>query len=173
DVDAALHYLARMAEAGEDPRFIARRLMILASEDIGMADPTALPMAVATAQAVAMIGFPEASITLAHAVIALSLAPKSNSVVRAIGAASRDVRDGKAGAVPPALRDAHYAGAKKLGHGHDYKYAHDEPMGIAAQQYAPDEVHGTTYYEPTGHGAEAGYSERVAKIRAILRDHER
>ncbi|MDN5856862.1 MAG: replication-associated recombination protein A [Actinomycetia bacterium] len=173
DVDAALHYLARMAEAGEDPKFIARRLMILASEDIGMADPTALPTAVAAAQAVAMIGFPEASITLAHAVIALSLAPKSNAVVKAIGAASQDVRDGKAGAVPPALRDAHYAGAKKLGHGHDYKYAHDEPLGIAAQQYAPDEVRGATYYEPTGHGAEAGFAERVAKIRAILRDQER
>ena len=173
DVDAALHYLARMAEAGEDPRFIARRLMILASEDIGMADPTALQTAVAAAQAVAMIGFPEASITLAHAVIALSLAPKSNAVVRAIGAASQDVRDGKAGAVPPALRDAHYAGAKKLGHGHDYKYAHDEPMGIAAQQYAPDEVHGATYYEPTGHGAEATYAERLAKIRAILGGQDR
>ena len=169
DVDAALHYLARMAEAGEDPKFIARRLMILASEDIGMADPTALPTAVAAAQAVAMIGFPEASITLAHAVIALSLAPKSNAVVRAIGAASEDVRAGKAGAVPPALRDAHYAGAKKLGHGHDYKYAHDEPMGIAAQQYAPDEVAGATYYEPTDRGSEAAYAERVAKIRAILR----
>ncbi|UYM04821.1 replication-associated recombination protein A [Solicola gregarius] len=173
DVDAALHYLARMAEAGEDPKFIARRLMILASEDIGMADPTALPTSVAAAQAVAMIGFPEARITLAHAVIALSLAPKSNAVVRAIGAAGDDVRAGKTGAVPPALRDAHYAGAKKLGHGHDYKYAHDAPRGIAAQQYAPDDVHGAEYYTPTDHGAEAAYAERLAKIRAILRGDDR
>ncbi len=127
DVDAALHYLARMVEAGEDPKFIARRLMISASEDIGLADPTALPIAVAAAQAVAMIGFPEARITLAHAVIALATAPKSNAAYAAIGAAIADVEAGKVGPVPPALRDAHYAGAKKLGHGHDYIYAHDDP----------------------------------------------
>ncbi|MGZ5414650.1 MAG: replication-associated recombination protein A, partial [Aeromicrobium sp.] len=130
DVDAALHYLARMIEAGEDPRFIARRLMILASEDIGMADPTALQAAVTAAEAVAMIGFPEARITLAQAVITLSLAPKSNAVIRAIDAALADVRAGKVGAVPPALRDAHYPGAKKLGHGHDYQYAHSDARGI-------------------------------------------
>src|SRR5690606_8235735 len=112
DVDAALHYLARMIEAGEDPRFIARRLVILASEDIGMADPTALQTAVAAAQAVAMIGFPEASLTLAHAVVHLALAPKSNAVTTAIGAALQDVRRGLAGAVPAHLRDAHYQGAK-------------------------------------------------------------
>ena len=170
DVDAALHYLARMVEAGEDPRFIARRLMILASEDIGLADPTALPTAVAAAQAVALIGFPEAQLTLAHAVIALATAPKSNAVIRAIGAAAKDVRAGRIGAVPPALRDAHYAGAKKLGHGHDYQYAHDDPHGIVPQQFAPDEVDGCEYYEPSQHGAEAAIAERLERIRKILRD---
>ena len=170
DVDAALHYLARMIEAGEDPRFIARRLMILASEDIGMADPTALQTAVAAAEAVAMIGFPEARITLAQAVITLSLAPKSNAVIRAIDAAIADVRAGKVGAVPPALRDAHYAGAKKLGHGHDYKYAHSDERGIVGQQYAPDEVNGARYYEPSEHGDEAMLKKRLAIIRTILAD---
>ncbi len=170
DVDAALHYLARMVEAGEDPKFIARRLMISASEDIGLADPTALPIAVAAAQAVAMIGFPEARITLAHAVIALATAPKSNAAYAAIGAAIADVEAGKAGPVPPALRDAHYAGAKKLGHGHDYIYAHDDPRGVVGQQYAPDDIDGANYYEPGEHGAEAAIAERLARIRAILRD---
>ena len=170
DVDAALHYLARMIEAGEDPRFIARRLMILASEDIGMADPNALQTAVAAAEAVAMIGFPEARITLAQAVITLSLAPKSNAVIRAIDAAITDVRAGKVGAVPPALRDAHYAGAKKLGHGHDYKYAHSDDRGIVGQQYAPDEVNGARYYEPSEHGEEAMLKKRLAIIRKILTD---
>jgi len=170
DVDAALHYLARMIEAGEDPRFIARRLMIHASEDIGMADPTALPLATATAQAVAMIGFPEARIPLAQAVIHLATAPKSNSVIRAIDAAMADVRAGKVGAVPPALRDAHYSGAKKLGHGHDYVYAHDDPRGVVPQQYAPDDVDGSDYYRPGPHGAEGAIAERLARIRAIVRD---
>ena len=170
DVDAALHYLARMIEAGEDPRFIARRLMILASEDIGLADPTALTTAVAAAQAVAMIGFPEARITLSQAVIALATAPKSNAAYLAIDAAIADVRAGKVGAVPPALRDAHYAGAKKLGHGHDYLYAHSDPRGVVGQQYAPDDVDGATYYQPGEHGAEAAIAERLARIRAILRD---
>jgi putative ATPase len=170
DVDAALHYLARMIEAGEDPRFIARRMMILASEDIGLADPTALPTAVAAAQAVALIGFPEARLTLAQAVIALATAPKSNAVIRAIDAAQADVRAGKVGAVPPALRDAHYAGAKQLGHGHDYRYAHDDPRGVVGQQYAPDDVDGAVYYEPGEHGAEAAIAERLERIRAILSD---
>ncbi|MBC7633167.1 replication-associated recombination protein A [Aeromicrobium sp.] len=170
DTDAALHYLARMIEAGEDPRFIARRLMILASEDIGLADPTALTTAVAAAQAVAMIGFPEARITLAQAVIALSTAPKSNAVITAIDAALADVRAGKVGTVPPALRDAHYAGAKKLGHGHDYLYAHSDPRGVVGQQYAPDDVDGASYYQPSGHGVEAALGERLARVRAILRD---
>ncbi len=169
DVDAALHYLARMIEAGEDPRFIARRLMIHASEDIGMADPTALPLATATAQAVALIGFPEARIPLAQAVIHLATAPKSNAVVRAIDAAQADVRAGKVGTVPPALRDAHYAGAKKLGHGHDYVYPHDDVKGVVPQQYAPDGVDGTDYYEPGPHGAEGAIAERLGRIRNIIR----
>jgi putative ATPase len=169
DVDAALHYLARMIEAGEDPRFIARRLMIHASEDIGMADPTALPLATATAQAVAMIGFPEARIPLAQAVIHLTAAPKSNAVVVAIDRAQSDVRAGKAGPVPPALRDAHYSGAKKLGHGHDYVYPHGDPRGVVGQQYAPDDVDGAIYYEPTEHGFEARLRERLQTIRGILR----
>ncbi|MFG3256428.1 replication-associated recombination protein A [Streptomyces sp. NPDC048172] len=169
DVDAALHYLARMIEAGEDPRFIARRLMISASEDIGIADPTALPTAVAAAQAVAMIGFPEAALTLSHATIALALAPKSNSATKAIGAALEDVRGGLAGSVPAHLRDSHYKGAGKLGHGKGYQYPHDLPGGIAAQQYAPDEIHGKHYYEPTRYGAEARYADVVERVRARLR----
>ena len=170
DADAALHYLARMIEAGEDPRFIARRLMILASEDIGLADPTALTTAVAAAQAVALIGFPEARLTLAQAVIALATAPKSNAVIAAMDAAQADVQAGKVGAVPPALRDAHYAGAKELGHGHDYLYAHSDPRGVVGQQYAPDDVDGAVYYEPGEHGAEAAIAERLERIRAILRE---
>jgi putative ATPase len=169
DVDAALHYLARMIEAGEDPRFIARRLMISASEDIGLADPTALPTAVAAAQAVAMIGFPEAALTLSHATIALALAPKSNAATTAIGAALADVRAGLAGPVPPHLRDGHYKGAAKLGHAQGYVYPHDVPGAIAAQQYAPDAVHGKHYYEPTRYGAEARYADVVEKVRERLR----
>ena len=169
DVDAALHYLARMIEAGEDPRFIARRLMISASEDIGLADPNALPIAVAAAQAVAMIGFPEASLTLSHAVIALALAPKSNAATVAIGEALADVRKGLAGPVPSHLRDGHYAGAKKLGHAQGYVYPHDLPDGVAAQQYAPDAVHGRTYYRPTRHGGESRYADIVDWVRAKLR----
>ncbi len=168
DVDAALHYLARMVDAGEDPRFIARRLMIAASEDIGMADPQALQTAVAAAQAVAMIGFPEAAITLSHTVIALALAPKSNAAVLAIEAALTDVRKGLAGPVPAHLRDAHYKGAAKLGHGKGYQYPHDLPGAIAAQQYAPDAVHGKRYYEPTRYGAEARYADIVERVRERL-----
>src|SRR6185295_14264912 len=130
DVDAALHYLARMMEAGEDPRFIARRLVISASEDIGLADPTALTTAVAAAQSVQLIGMPEARLNLAQATIALSLAPKSNAVIAAIDAASADVRAGKIGPVPSHLRDAHYSGSQRIGHGEGYRYSHDEPFGI-------------------------------------------
>ena len=169
DVDAALHYLARMIEAGEDPRFIARRLMISASEDVGMADPTALPLAVAAAQAVAMIGFPEARITLGQTVVALALAPKSNAAYLAIDAALADVRAGKAGPVPPHLRDGHYKGSAKLGHGEGYRYPHDVPGGIAAQQYAPDSVQDRRYYHPTRHGAEARYADVAERVRAHLR----
>src|SRR6516225_695850 len=169
DVDAALHYLARMIEAGEDPRFIARRLIVHASEDVGMADPTALLTAVAAAQAVEFVGLPEARINLAQAVIHLSLAPKSNAVVKAIGAAQADVKAGLIGPVPAHLRDAHYAGAKRLGHGDGYVYPHDLPEGIVAQQYAPDVINGRTYYEATTHGMESRFSERSRLIRAILR----
>jgi putative ATPase len=168
DVDAALHYLARMIEAGEDPRFIARRLMISASEDIGLADPNALPTAVAAAQAVALIGFPEAALTLSHATIALALAPKSNSATTAIGAALEDVRKGLAGPVPAHLRDGHYKGAAKLGHAQGYVYPHDLPEGIAAQQYAPDALKDRSYYRPTRHGGEARYADAVEWTRRHL-----
>ncbi len=132
DADAALHYLALMIEAGEDPRFIARRIIVHASEDVGMADPTALPVAIAAAQAVQLIGLPEARINLAQAVIHLALAPKSNSVVKAINAAMEDVRAGRTGTVPAHLRDASYPGAARLGHGKGYQYPHDYPEGIVA-----------------------------------------
>ena len=168
DVDAALHYLARMVEAGEDPRFIARRLVISASEDIGLADPSALPTAVAAMQAVSFIGWPEAKISLSQAVIALALAPKSNAATVAIDAALADVRAGLAGPVPPHLRDAHYQGAGKLGHGDGYIYPHDLPNAIAAQQYAPDAVYGRRYYQPTRHGVEERYADRVEKLRSLL-----
>jgi len=168
DVQAALHYLARMIAAGEDPRFIARRLVILASEDIGLADPTALTTAVAAADAVAFIGMPEGRLNLAQAVIALALAPKSNAVVSAIDAALADVAAGKIGLVPPHLRDAHYPGAKTYGHGKGYQYAHDHPHGIAAQQYLPDELIEARYYEPTDHGAEAALSARLVRIEELL-----
>ena len=173
DADAALHYLARMIEAGEDPRFIARRLVISASEDIGLADPTALPTAVAAAQAVQLIGMPEARINLAHATVALAVAPKSNAAYVGINEAQADVRAGKVGSVPPHLRDGHYAGAKKLGHAggaaRPYVYAHDEPFGIAAQQYLPDVVADATYYRPTELGAESAIKQRWERIRKIIR----
>jgi putative ATPase len=169
DADAALHYLARMIEAGEDPRFIARRLIVHASEDVGLADPTALLTAVAAAQAVEFVGLPEARINLAQAVIYISLAPKSNAVIKAIGAADADVRNGLIGAVPAHLRDTHYPGAGKVGHGEGYLYPHDFDDGIVAQRYAPDPVADRIYYEPSGHGQEARVAERAGRIRAILR----
>ncbi|GAA3657562.1 replication-associated recombination protein A [Nonomuraea antimicrobica] len=169
DADAALHYLARMIEAGEDPRFIARRVVIFASEDVGLADPTCLQTAVAAAQAVQLIGLPEGQINLAHAVIHCAMAPKSNAVVKAIGAAVGDVRKGLIGQVPGHLRDAHYPGAAKLGHGDGYKYPHDFDHGLVRQDYAPEQVRGRRYYEPTRHGAEAPVAERWAKIRDFLR----
>jgi putative ATPase len=169
DVDAALHYLARMVEAGEDPRFIARRLVISASEDIGMADPTALLTAVAAADAVAFIGMPEGHFPLAQAVVHLATAPKSNAVTVGIGESMADVHAGLAGPVPPGLRDAHYAGAKKLGHGKTYAYPHDHPDGVVPQQYPPDALVGKDYYRPTSRGAEARIAARLAKLRAIIR----
>lgn len=173
DVDAALHYLARMIEGGEDPRFIARRIVILASEDIGMADPTALQTAVAAAQAVALIGMPEARLTLAQATIHLATAPKSNSVISAIDEALKDVRSGKTGPVPPHLRDGHYSGAKDLGHAVDYIYPHNDPMGVVAQQYPPDQLVGTDYFVPSNHGRENGMAEYLGRIRRIIRGSRR
>lgn len=173
DVDAALHYLARMLVAGEDPRFVARRLMILASEDIGMADPTALQAAVAAAQTVALIGMPEAQLTLAHCTIHLATAPKSNAVTTALGAAMADIRAGKAGLVPPHLRDGHYSGAQALGHAQGYKYSHDNPDGVVAQQYPPDELVGVDYYRPTGRGGEREMAGRLERLRAIIRRKRR
>ncbi|NUO99039.1 MAG: replication-associated recombination protein A [Nonomuraea sp.] len=169
DADAALHYLARMIEAGEDPRFIARRVVIFASEDVGMADPTCLQTAVAAAQAVQLIGLPEGQINLAHAVIHCAMAPKSNAVVKAIGAAIGDVRKGLIGQVPGHLRDAHYPGAAKLGHGDGYKYPHDFDHGLVRQDYAPEQVRERRYYEPTRHGAEAPVADRWSRIRDFLR----
>ena len=169
DVDAALHYLARMLVAGEDPRFIARRLVILASEDIGMADPTSLQIAVAAAQTVALIGMPEAQLTLAHATIHLATAPKSNAVTTALGAAMADIKAGKAGLVPPHLRDGHYSGAAALGNAQGYKYSHDDPDGVVAQQYPPDELVDVDYYRPTGRGGERELAGRLDRLRAIIR----
>ena len=173
DVDASLHYLARMLEAGEDPRFIARRLVILASEDVGMAAPSVLQTCVAAAQAVQLIGMPEARINLAQAVIACATAPKSNAVVVAVDAALADVRAGRIGLVPPHLRDAHYPGAKQLGHGKGYVYAHDAPHGVAAQRYLPDELADAHYYVPTDHGNEGQIRERLAVIDGLLGRGER
>lgn len=173
DVDAALHYLARMIEGGEDPRFIARRIVILASEDIGMADPSALQTAVAAAQAVALIGMPEARLTLAQATIHLATAPKSNSVISAIDGALKDVHSGKTGPVPPHLRDGHYSGAKDLGHAVDYIYPHNDPMGVVAQQYPPDQLVGTDYFVPSNHGRENGMAEYLGRIRRIIRGTRR
>lgn len=173
DVDAALHYLARMIEGGEDPRFIARRIVILASEDIGMADPTALQTAVAAAQAVALIGMPEARLMLAQAVIHLATAPKSNSVIAAIDAALADIRQGKTAPVPPHLRDGHYSGAKDLGHAVDYVYPHNDPIGVVPQQYAPDGLQEVDYFTPSNHGREKGMADYLAKIRRIVRGKRR
>jgi putative ATPase len=169
DVDAALHYLARMIVAGEDPRFIARRLMVHASEDVGMADPTALPVAVAAAQTVALIGMPEARIALAQATVHLATAPKSNSVISAVDAAIADVRGGAVGAVPPHLRDGHYAGAARLGNAIGYRYPHDVSDGVLTQQYPPDELVGRDYYRPGEHGAERALADRVPKLRRVIR----
>ncbi|WP_084211406.1 replication-associated recombination protein A [Pseudonocardia acaciae] len=169
DVDAALHYLARMIVAGEDPRFIARRLMVHASEDVGMADPTALPVAVAAAQTVQLVGLPEARLALAQATVHLATAPKSNAVITAVDEAIADVRAGHAGAVPPHLRDGHYAGAARLGNAVGYRYPHNVPEAVLAQQYPPDELVGRDYYRPTPHGGERALSERVPKLRRAIR----
>jgi len=169
DPDAALFWLARMLEAGEDPRYVARRMVVHASEDIGLADPTALLAATAAAQAVQLIGMPEARLNLAQATIHLALAPKSNAVVRAIDAAQGDVRAGRAGTVPPALRDSHYPGATKLTAGKGYVYPPDVPEGVVRQQYPPDELVGRNYYTPADRGAERALAERLGRLRGLIR----
>jgi putative ATPase len=154
DPDAGLYWMARMIEAGEDARFLARRMVILASEDIGLADPNALLIAEAAARAVEYVGLPEAALNLAEAVIYLSRAPKSNSVIVALGRAQEDVRSGVPQEVPNHLRDSHYKAASSLGHGEGYVYPHGDPSGVVPQQYRPDALEGHVYYEPSPHGAE-------------------
>ncbi len=155
DPDAALYWLVTLLESGESARFIARRLVILASEDVGLADPSALLTAQAGASAIELVGLPEARLTLAHVTLALALAPKSNSVTRALGQATEAVR--RAGAdVPDHLRDAHYRGAASEGFGLEYRYPHDDPSGWVDQQYLPDPLVGTAFFEPSRHGEEAG-----------------
>ncbi|RZT86172.1 putative ATPase [Pseudonocardia sediminis] len=169
DPDAAMHYLARMIVAGEDARFIARRLMVHASEDIGLADPTALQAATAAAQVVQLVGMPEARIALAQVTLHLATAPKSNAVITAIDAAMSDVRAGAVGSVPAHLRDGHYAGAEKLGNAVGYRYPHSSPDGVLTQQYPPDDLVGRDYYVPTNHGNERTLSERLPKLRRAVR----
>lgn len=169
DADAATHYLARMIEAGEDPRFIARRLIILAAEDIGLADPHALPLAVAAAEAVAMIGMPEGRIPLAEATIYLSMAPKSNSAYNAINAAIEDVRSGMFGEVPKPLRSSNHKGAKGAGAGVGYLYPHDDPKSVVPQRYLADKTLNRSYYQPKDIGVERDFVERWPKLRAIIR----
>lgn len=169
DADAALHYLARMIEAGEDPRFIARRLIILASEDIGLADPQALTLAVSAAQAVALIGMPEGRIPLSEATVYLALAPKSNAAYVAINEAQKDIREGKLGEVPTHVRDAHYFGAANIGHGAGYQYPHDNPAGIVTQDYAPSILGKPRYYRPVSRGFEQDLQQRQRSIDGILR----
>lgn len=169
DVDAALHYLARMIEAGEDPRFIARRLVIHASEDIGMADPTALQVAAAAADAVQFIGMPEGRLPLAQATIHLATAPKSPGVIKAIDSALADVRAGHVPPVPAHLRDGHYEGAKKMGNAVGYIYPHDDPRGVVEQRYIPEDLEDAVYYEPTDHGAEKRISDFLGRLRRLVR----
>src|SRR5699024_4879600 len=170
DPDAALHWLARMIEAGEDPRFIARRLVVHASEDVGMADPSVLPITVAAAQAVQLIGMPEARINLAHATIAVTTAPKSNGVIAGINDSLEDVTKGRTGAVPKHLRDAHYPGAAALGHGQGYLYPHDYEHGVVAQSYLPEGFDDASYYTPTRNGFEATIAGRMEAIRTMTQE---
>ncbi len=168
DVDASLHYLARMIEGGEDPRFIARRLVVLASEDIGLADNALLPLAIAAAETVALIGMPEARIALAQATISLALAPKSNSAYLAIASAIADVQAGDIGEVPAHLRDGHYARSGDLGHGVGYLYPHEAPNGVAQQIYLPEDLNNRRYYEPGQYGNESQTRIILKKIRELL-----
>ncbi len=166
DPDAALYWLARMLEGGEDVRFLARRLVILASEDVGNAEPAALPLAVAAAHGCELVGLPECQLTLAQAVTYLACAPKSNAATVGIGEARKDVSEGRLLPVPVHLRDSHYAGAKRLGQGQDYQYAHDAEGGIAAQDYLGVQ---REYYRPVDRGFETELAERLKAIRARLR----
>jgi putative ATPase len=168
DVDASLYYLAVMLEGGEDPRFLARRMVILASEDIGNADPMALVVADAAARAVDRVGLPECALNLSQAAIYLALAPKSNAATTGIAAAREEVRRHGAQTPPDYLRDAHYPGAEALGRGTGYQYAHDHPGGVAAQQYLPDGLADRVFYEPTGNGREKAFGERLAELRKRL-----
>ena len=172
DVDAGLYWLARMLDAGEDARFIARRLVILASEDVGMADPMSLVVADAAARAVEFVGLPEAGLNLAQAVVHLATAPKSNRITVALGRAGVDARASGVGEVPMHLRDAHYRGAAQLGHGDGYRYPHDDPTGWVDQRHRPDEVEGNVYYDPSSHGAESEVAERMADRRQADRGAE-
>ena len=165
DVDASLYYLAVMIEGGEDPRFIARRMVILASEDIGNADPQALLVATAAAQAVDRVGLPECQLNLAQAAAYLALAPKSNASMRGLAAAKHHIREQGAKLPPDYVRDAHYPGARKLGRGEGYVYPHDEPGGVADQPLLPEEVQGERFYEPTDRGFEAELRERLERLR--------
>lgn len=172
DADAALHYLARMIVAGEDPRFIARRLMVHASEDVGLADPTALLAAVAAAQTVELVGMPEARLALAQATVHLATAPKSNAVIVGIDEAMSDVRAGAVGAVPAHLRYGRYTGAKELGNAVGYRYPHASPEGVLEQQYPPGELVGRDYYRPTQHGGERALYDRLPKLRRTIRGEQ-
>jgi putative ATPase len=166
DVDASIYWLARMLEGGDDIRFLCRRLVILASEDIGNADPQSLVVAVSAMQACEMVGLPEAQLILSQTVAYLALAPKSNAATKAIGAARRDVREKEIVPVPKHLRDAHYSGAKELGHGDGYEYSHNHEDGIAAQDYLGVD---RTYYEPVGRGFEQQLQQRLGEIKKKLR----
>lgn len=167
DPDAALYWLARLIEGGEDPRFIARRLIVHASEDVGMADPSVLPMAVAAAQAVQLIGMPEARLNLAQAAVAIATAPKSNAILAGIDTALKSVRSGHTEPVPDHLRDAHYPGATALGHGKGYRYPHDYPYHLVAQKYLPSDLEGTYFYRPDDSGFETTIADRLKTIRII------
>ncbi len=169
DPDAGIYWLARMLEAGEEIRFLCRRLIILSSEDIGNADPAALPLAVACSQACEQIGLPECQLNLAQTVTYLACAPKSNASTLAISEAKQEIRDGRILAVPRHLRDAHYAGAAKLGHGEGYRYSHNEPDGIAAQDYLGIE---REFYRPVDRGFESELQQRLVKIRKKLRSEK-
>ncbi|MFZ9018294.1 MAG: replication-associated recombination protein A, partial [Ilumatobacteraceae bacterium] len=161
DADASVYWLARLLESGEDARFVARRMIVLASEDVGLADPMALLVAVAAAQAVEHVGLPEAQLNLAQAALYLAAAPKSNRAALAIWQARSDVRAGLVGEVPAHLRDAHYQGAEKLGHGIGYEYPHDDERGWVEQRYLPPELDGRRWYRPGPHGQEPLIEERI------------